>query len=218
MVSNGPSEIGYTFPLYLYPSPDEFKENAKRRPNLKSSIVNEIAAKTGLVFTEEKDDTENSFAPIDLLDYIYAVLHSPAYRQKYREFLKIDFPRIPYPQDVKSFFALAAIGEKLRKTHLMENINIKKNKANFPKQGDNKINKLSYGNTKVFINETQYFDSVLRDEWEFFIGGYQPAQKWLKDRKGRKLSFDDIEHYQKIISAIRDTIDLQTQIDKIFTA
>lgn len=202
-VSNKTSEIGYSFPLYLYP--DNLYADEKRKPNLKKVIVDEIAERLELRFSEEKEDDSESFAPIDILDYIYAVLHSPLYREKYKEFLKIDFPRVPYPENTAQFWTLAAFGEKLRKLHLMENIAPVQNLANFPKAGSNTIEKPIYKNDKVWINGAQYFDNILQSVWEFYIGGYQPAQKWLKDRKNRTLTYEEIEHYQKIVFVLNET-------------
>jgi hypothetical protein len=128
---------------------------------------------------------EGNFFAIDLLDYIYAVLHSPAYREKYKEFLKIDFLRIPYPKNAEQFLRLAKLGGKLRKLHLLEGVEPEKGLADYLVAG------------KVYINDTQYFSNVPLEAWNFYIGGYQPAQKWLKDRKGRVLSYDDKLHYQR---------------------
>jgi predicted helicase len=150
-----------------------------------------------------------------MLDYIYAVLHSPSYRERYKEFLKIDFPRIPYPQDAAQFWALSALGAKLRRLHLMENVEPLSGMAIYPKDGDNRIEKLSCENDKVWINDAQYFDNVPPEAWNFYIGGYQPAQKWLKDRKGRALNYDDIRHYQRIIRILKETGDIQKMIDEI---
>jgi predicted helicase len=217
-VSNKTSEIGYSFPLYLYPETDKLFAAEKRRPNLKKEVVDEIAQQTGLQFTEEKEDIENTFAPIDILDYVYAVLHSPSYRERYREFLKIDFPRVPYPENAEQFWALAVLGAKLRRLHLMENVEPSANMATYPKEGNNKIEKLSYENNKVRINDTQYFDNVPPEAWNFYIGGYQPAQKWLKDRKGRVLGYEDIVHYQRIIVVLVETGEVQKEIDKILNS
>jgi predicted helicase len=211
----------YVFPLYLYPEIEDLDKTEKRQPNLKNEIVEVIAQKIGLQFANEKwsdlqsgADDDKSFAPINILDYIYAVLHSPAYRTKYKELLKIDFPRIPYPESAEQFCRLAAIGSLLRKLHLMEDVSPSNDKATFPVAGSNEIAAQKYEKGKVFINKTQYFDNVPLESWEFYIGGYQPAQKWLKDRKGRTLIFDEIEHYRKIITALSLTVDLQKQIDE----
>ena len=158
----------------------------------------------------------NSFAPIDLLDYIYAVLHSPTYRQKYKEFLKIDFPRIPYPKDVKRFRQLVKLGGELREIHLLESPKVEQGITSYPEDGDNiittKIGKKDWQIVdeerqlgRIWINEQQYFDKIPLTAWEFYIGGYQPAQKWLKDRRNRKLSFEEIIHYRKIIAALIET-------------
>ncbi|MDR2193108.1 MAG: DNA methyltransferase, partial [Treponema sp.] len=176
-------------------------------------IVETIAARTGLRFTGEKEDADDTFAPIDILDYVYAALHSPRYRKTYREFLKIDFPRVPYPASAAQFRALADLGATLRSLHLLEAAPSRGAAGEYPVSGSNTIAKPEYRDGKVWINATQYFADVPRDVWEFYIGGYQPAQKWLKDRKDRTLDYDAIEHYQKIIAALTTTIAVQRLID-----
>jgi predicted helicase len=193
-----------------------------RKPNLKKEIVAQIAQKLGLEFTDEKTEKKGTFAPIDILDYIYAVLHSPNYREKYKEFLKIDFPRVPYPSDSTTFWRLVDLGSQIRQIHLLESDVVEKFITSYPVEGKNEVEqrpnfaldkKTQLG--KVYINETQYFDAVPATAWEFYIGGYQPAQKWLKDRRGRQLTFEEINHYQKIIVALSETDKLMRKIDKI---
>ena len=227
----------YLFPLYLYPektTQQSIETTSERTPNLNTEIVNQIATKLGLSFTNEKETTTGTFAPIDLLDYIYAVLHSPAYREKYKEFLKIDFPRVPYPKDVTSFWQLVKLGGQIRQIHLLESPVVENYITQYPKDGDNAVTKIKFEENyeivdgacitmidpvykmgRVYINDTQFFQMVPLNAWEFYIGGYQPAQKWLKDRKGRTLEFDDILHYQKIIVALTETDRLIKEIDKI---
>ncbi len=209
---------GCLFPLYLYPESNgqqTIEQTEERTPNLKAEIVNQIANKLGLTFTNEKETTENTFAPIDILDYIYAVLHSPTYREKYKEFLKIDFPRVPYPKDQDTFWQLVKLGGEIRQIHLLKSPTVEQYITQYPIDGDNVVGKTKYKDGKVYINDTQYFDNVPQVAWEFYIGGYQPAQKWLKDRKDRKLEFDDILHYQKIIVALSETDKLMKEIDKL---
>ena len=206
------------FPLYLY-SKDIGQQiigdiNA-RKPNLNIEIVNQIAEQLKLSFTNEKETTKNTFAPIDILDYIYAVLHSPSYREKYKEFLKIDFPRVPYPRDQNTFWKLVKLGGELRQIHLLESPVVEKYISSYPIDGNNQVDKVKHQDNKVWINETQYFDKVPQVAWEFYIGGYQPAQKWLKDRKGRTLTYEDILHYQKIIVALSETDRIMKEIDLI---
>ena len=190
-------------------------------PNLDKNIVQTIAAGLGLRFTHEVEADPNAFAPIDLLDYIYAVLHAPAYRARYKEFLKIDFPRVPYPTDKKQFRKLAALGAELRGLHLLESPTLNTLITGYPETGDNTVAKPIFEITdpqnrlgKVRINQTQYFSDVPETAWTFHIGGYQPAQKWLKDRKGRTLNHEDIIHYQKIIIALLETERLMGEIEK----
>jgi predicted helicase len=217
-VSNRTSEITSILPLYLYPETNgqqTIEQTAKRKPNLKQEIVNQIAKKLSLAFTNEKETTVGTFAPIDILDYIYAVLHSPTYREKYKEFLKIDFPRVPYPKYKAIFWQLAKLGGEIRQIHLLESPVVENFITQYSIDGDNVVGKIKYQDGKVYINESQYFANVPEVSWNFYIGGYQPAQKWLKDRKERKLEFDDILHYQKIIVALSETDRLMKEIDKI---
>ncbi|MDX8390672.1 MAG: type ISP restriction/modification enzyme, partial [Mariprofundaceae bacterium] len=231
-------------PLYLYPEAEKQQslgESNERKPNLDAEIVKTIAQGLGLVFVPEKDmdsrlhgndGTEDTFAPIDLLDYIYAVLHSPSYRETYKEFLKIDFPRIPYPKDATKFWALVKLGGELRGMHLLESPSVEHYITSYPHDGDNVITrKISKKDAETYlddnkegskglkirvsINDEQCFEDIPLLAWEFYIGGYQPAQKWLKDRRGRKLSFDDIMHYQKIIVALTETHRIMQGIDEV---
>ena len=232
-ISNKTKEGCQVFPLYLYletNTQQNLLETSERTPNLNAEIIKEIEKSLGLTFVPEKETEGNvcfansaevrpefrlTFVPIDLLDYIYAVLHSPSYREKYKEFLKIDFPRVPYPKDMKTFWQLVELGGELREIHLLESAVVEKYITQYPEDGDNIVIKPVYKDGKVYINDTQYFDHVPEVAWNFYIGGYQPAQKWLKDRKGRELSYEDILHYQKIIVAMSETDRIMKEIDKI---
>src|SRR3989344_6947183 len=195
LVSNKTSEIGYVLPLYNY-------DHSDKLPNLDKKIIADFEIIVGKVLSE------------DIFDYIYAVLHSPSYREKYKEFLKIDFPRIPYPKDKETFKKLVAFGTELRLLHLLESPKINQSVISYPEDGSNIVDKISYTDSRVFINATQYFGNVPEIAWQFWIGGYQPAQKWLKDRKGRALTNEDIEHYQKIVVALVETDLVMKEIDK----
>lgn len=175
------------FPLWVY------DEQGNKTSNLNAEMVEAIKLKA-------PDCDEQG-----IFDYIYGILHWPAYRTKYKEFLKIDFPRVPYPAKQAEFNKFRAVGEKLRGLHLMTDPSVSDFITTFPVAGTNEVTKLKYEGGKVYINETQYFGNVPELAWEFYIGGYQPAQKWLKDRKNRTLSFEDIEHYQKIIKVLSET-------------
>ncbi len=185
-------------PLYLHAG------DGTRVPNLNRDIVKQIASLVG------KEPT-----PEDIFDYVYAVLHSPNYREKYKEFLRIDFPRVPYPKDKAQFAALAALGKQLRELHLLESAAVRTPITTYPEVGTNKVEKITRKGDSVYINATQYFGNVPEIAWSFYIGGYQPAQKWLKDRKGRMLSNGDIEHYQKIIVALVETDKIMREIDEV---
>lgn len=190
-VSNKTSEITSQFPLF-------------RKNGSTLYVANFDEAKLKELFSDVEEPTnEIKVYPEDIFDYIYGSLHSPSYREKYKEFLKTDFPRVPRPKSWKEFWRVAKLGGSLRELHLMHG-NIKPS-ATFPESGDNIITKLAYNDEKVWINSTQYFDNVSELAWNFYIGGYQPAQKWLKDRKGQALMFDDINHYSKIITILNKT-------------
>lgn len=165
---------------------------------------------------------------MDVLDYIYAILHSPTYRETYKEFLKIDFPRVPYPKP-ETFWQLVQLGSEIRQLHLLEGISNKDLTTRFSGKGENVVEKPVFVRDaeltttdgvaalamtgKVYINATQYFENIPEIAWNFYIGGYQPAQKWLKDRKGRTLDFQDVLHYQKMIYAMTNTERLMGEID-----
>ncbi|MBF0336768.1 MAG: N-6 DNA methylase [Nitrospirae bacterium] len=200
--------INYIFPLYLYNDMQGGIDS--RLPNL--------APKTYNAIQKIVPDVQ----PQSLFDYIYAVLHSRAYRRRYAEFLKYDFPRIPYPKDKKAFHALAAKGTELRQLHLMESPALDTLITTYPISGNHEVvamrleeAKDKSGLGRVWINPAQYFDNVPLTAWNFYIGGYQPAQKWLKDRKTRKLTSDDILHYQRIIVALTETDKVMNEIDRI---
>ncbi len=202
------------FPLYLYPDPNKpvYTESGhldeSRRVNFDPKIYAEIRAKAGL---SGADDDE-----LKVFDYIYGVLHSPDYRRTYAQFLKIDFPRIPYPTSPEMFAHLADKGGQLRRLHLMEDTAVGATPYPFKGEGAGEVMKPEYTDeSKVFINPHQWFEGVPRTAWEFHIGGYQPAQKWLKDRKGRTLSFDDVRHYQKIIKILCETSRIMGEIELV---
>lgn len=193
---------GCVFPLYYYGTDSLDEESIVL--NLKQEIVNRVSEIVG-----------SSINHYDFLDYIYSVLYSNKYRNVFSEFLKTDFPRIPYPKDAEQFHRLAEKGAELRKLHLMENAETWKTGVTFPVPGSNVVDSISFTEGKVFINKEQYFGNVSELAWNFYIGGYQPAQKWLKDRKGRTLDFQDILHYGRIIYALQETDRIMKEIDEI---
>ena len=209
--------ISYAGPLYLYPAEGEMNfDGNKRRPNLNPEFINDVSGKLGLTFIEDgKGDLGQTFGPEDIFHYAYAIFHSPTYRSRYAEFLKIDFPRLPLTSDKKLFKALAAKGAALVSLHLMESPALNSFITRYPADGSNEVEKISYNeNTqRIYINKTQYFERVPPDVWNFHVGGYHVCQKWLKDRKSRILSYDELNHYQKVIVAMKETIRLMNEID-----
>ena len=220
-VSNKTKERGYTCPLYTYPQKQAPALSTGRRPNLSPEFVTIIASAIGLDFVPEgAGDLESTFGPEDVLHYIYAVLHSPEYRRRYADFLKSDFPRIPRPAHSALFSALILPGARLVSLHLMETADRRTGVA-FPSKGSNQVDQVRYAPPsggvpgRVWINREQYFGNVEPDVWTSTIGGYRPAEKWLKDRKGCTLSEDDIDHYRKIVAALAETRRLMAEIDEV---
>ncbi len=209
---------GNVFPLYLY---NENMGQEERVVNFNKDLYNKIADNLDYqpcyddnVLIGSTNDCKSVLYPQALFDYIYAVLYSPNYRERYKEFLKIDFPRIPYPKNGKVFCELAQKGKELRLLHLMDVISSETG-VTFPVAGSLQVNFYRWQDERVYINEEQYFEGIPESVWNFFIGGYQPAQKWLKDRKGRTLEYEDILHYGRIIYALQETDRIMKDIDKI---
>jgi predicted helicase len=222
-------ERSYLFPLYLYP--DAPKDGlwgegqmssapGGRRANLSPAFIEDAKTRLGMAWVEDgKGDRQQTFGPEDVFSYLYAVFHSPTYRERYGEFLKIDFPRLPLTSNADLFRALCALGDELVRLHLLEGqIPLT---TNYPVKGDDLVDTVQYTPPvpdkepgRVWINKTQYFAGVPPEVWEFHVGGYQVCQKWLKDRKGRTLTHAEKEHYQKIITALAETIRLMAAVDE----
>lgn len=211
------------FPLYLYSSAktDLFDDSAAggRRANLAPEFIADFSARLRLYFVQDGcGDLKKAFGPEDVFRYAYAMFHSPTYRRRYAEFLKGDFPRLPLTRDVALFRSLCELGKELVALHLMEQL--PKLETRYPVAGDNTVDKVRYSEPasgvpgRVWINPAQYFENVLPEVWGYHIGGYQVCQKWLKDRKGRQLSYDDLTNYRGIVAALVRTIELQAAIDE----
>jgi predicted helicase len=216
------------FPLYLYPDPHKkgpfvshVSSNApgSRHPNLASAFITDISNKLDMQFISDgKGDLQLTLGPEGIFNYMYAVFHSPTYRTRYAEFLKIDFPRLPLTSNAGLFRELCKLGERLVGLHLMEKIG--KVMPKYAAKGNNMVEKVEYlelhgqqEQGRVYINKVQYFEGMPPEVWNFHVGGYQVCQKWLKDRKGRTLSFEDIQHYQRVVAALAETIELMERID-----
>jgi hypothetical protein len=231
VMSNRTSEIGYISPLYLYPEPKPpegrkkgggryvamalFETRAlygERKPNLNPSLMDALAAAYG-----------EALAPEDIFHYVYAVLYAPAYRAKYAQLLRMDFPRIPFAAEPPVFARMAALGERLAGLHLPRSPDLDPPACRFEGQGDDRIGKdrksgLRYdpGAQRVYINAAQHFAPVPEAVWAYQVGGYQVCEKWLRDRKGRRLDLEDIRAYCRIVTALGRTIDLQREIDALY--
>ncbi len=211
--------IDYHFPLYLYPDSEEqgcgarqqemFVEDKAqgRRPNLKAGVLESLAQACGQPVTPEQ-----------VFHYIYAVLYAPTYREKYADFLRLDFPRIPFTADFARFTELAALGERLVDLHLLRSVELDPPLAKFEGQGENKVVKVRYdaATERVYINPDQYFAPVPQEVWKYPIGGYQVCEKWLKDRQDRTFGLDEIRTYCRIVTALARTIEIQEEIDGLY--
>ncbi len=213
-------ETGYVFPLYVYQQKDKPKKKSLssmmmlfepeadygvKKPNLSPELVEKLTK------TYKKAPS-----PEEIFYYIYAVLYSNTYRTKYAEFLKIDFPRVPFAKDYKLFKKIAEYGEKLVEHHLIKSAELDKPIAKFQGQGNDKVEKLKYEKGNLYVNDAQYFEGIPQEVWEYKIGGYQVCDKWLKDRKGRKLSVEETQHYCRVVTSIKKTIEIQAKIDGIY--
>lgn len=227
-------------PLYVY-SDENFKQAAllgdkeKRKSNLSPEIVNDFSEKLGLKFISSgRGDLEKTFGPEDVFYYAYAIFHSPTYRTRYTEQLKIDFPRLPLTSNKELFKKLIAKGNELVSLHLLGENPLDKSKTIFDDSDkwqvslggektesleDWKVTEVKYSakDRRVYVNPGQYFEGVEKEIWEFMVGGYQVCEKWLKDRKKaeRCLSLDDLKHYMKIIVSLRETIRIMKEIDQL---
>jgi hypothetical protein len=205
-----------TFPLWLLPD----AATPVRHPNIDPRFLKALADALG-VEVSDPFGLPDGVSAEDVFHYVYAVLHAPTYRSRYTQYLRSDFPRIPLPIDAKLFRALAVLGAQLVDLHLLRDPALAQGGPAYPVGGDNKVEKVLYTPPKdasfgrVWINPRQYFDGISPDEWAFQIGGYQILEKWLKDRKGRTLDSDDVDHYRKIVLALAGTARLMAQIDEV---
>jgi len=203
-------EVGYVFPLFIYSGNNEnnlFGKSSVKQSNFNPKFWQKITPS----FVE-------TISPWSIFYYIYAILYSNTYRGKYNEFLKVDFPRIPFTKDTELFFNLVDIGEELVKLHLLKSEKLEKIGVTFPVVGDNRIRRREYKEKegRLYINEKQYFGTITKEVWNYYIGGYQVLDKWLKDRVDKVLSNEDVNHFLKVITALNWTIYFQKEIDKIY--
>ena len=194
------------FPLY-YMQDGDFERTA----NFRMDAIKSFESRVGIRFVSNKTALQDEFEAFDLFCYIYAVLYAPRYREKYKDFLNRDFPIVPYPSK-KEFWVLSALGKELVDAHLLRKPYECENVAFV---GSNRtIEKVSFEDGKVFINKNSGFEKIPDAVWEFIVGGYQPCHRWLRERKGRRLSEDDISHYKSIIGAIQITLKIMDEIDR----
>ncbi len=236
--------IGFLFPLYLFPCKNANNKNQNsflslcepetpygRKVNIAPEFLIALEEHLKLKFTPEgRGDLDSTFSSEDVFSYAYALFHSPTYRRRYAEFLKMDFPRLPLTGNKALFAALVNKGAELASLHLMESPRLETFLTRFPVSGSLVVEGVRYvippgpplekggGNGRVYINSEQYFEGVPPKVWAFQVGGYQVCHKWLKDRKGRTLSSDDLHHYQKIVVALAETIRLMAEIDAAIDA
>jgi predicted helicase len=207
------------FPLFLYPSGGEGQNSfgGGRHPNLSPAFRKALSEKLHLPQVGP-DGMPQGITPEDIFHYAYAVFHSPTYGERYAEFLKRDFPRLPLTSDLALFRDLAEFGRQLVALHLLDSQVagvLNKPISPFAVAGSNVVEQVRYAEKqrRVYVNREQYFDNVPKEAWGFYVGGYQVCEKWLKDRKGRKLTVDDIQHYQRIVIALLETARIMQAID-----
>jgi predicted helicase len=205
-------DINYFFPLYTYPQTtrhDLFSQNKSgdRVPNIAPKLVEALKS----TFKKEP-------SPEQILHYIYAILYSNAYRKKYAEFLKTDFPRVPFTKDYKLFNKLAEKGQELVELHLLRSKKLANPIVKCEGLGDLRVIKVMYDQQKerVHINPEKWFTGISSEAWEYHIGGYQVLEKWLKDRKRKELSSEEVAHYARVVTAIAETISIQRSLDDLF--
>ena len=196
VVSSKTKEGNYHFPLYLY------YKNGRKKSNIEEKVTKKLSKEYKTMPTSE-----------EVFYYVYAILYSNKYREKYAEFLKFDFPRIPFTEDYNKFKQLSEIGKELVDLHLMKTK--LKISTKFDVQGSNVVKSVKYKENKVYINKDQFFDGISEDVWNFYIGGYQVLNKWLKSRKNRELSSNEIEHFLQVVEIIKKTIEYMKKIDEI---
>ncbi|MDO9028093.1 MAG: type ISP restriction/modification enzyme, partial [Candidatus Roizmanbacteria bacterium] len=268
VVSNKTTEINYLFPLYLYQTKDKPKKRSLssvmllfepqaeyviKKPNISPAFIEQLTKsfkKLDSSFLRKQESREKELdsrfhgndsqyiTPEEIFYYIYAILYSNIYRTKYAEFLKIDFPRIPFTKDYTLFKKMSDYGERLVELHLLKpaldsdrgSSELDVPIAKFQGKGNDKVEKLRYDNPpipplakggeggfgRLYINQTQYFEGISTKVWEYQIGGYNICDKWLKDRKGKRLSLENIKHYCRVVTALQKTIDVQKDIDAIY--
>jgi hypothetical protein len=212
-ISSKTSTNAYVFPLFFH---DHSIFGQERRPNFSRNFLKSLGDALGLR-SGDKDSLPIGLTPYDIFHYLYAVLHSPAYRSRYSELLKIDFPHAPVCGDMALFRALSRLGGDLVDLHLLKASTLGERTSQFIGSMKPMVEKVSWSGDTVWLDKTQSagFRGVRKVVWDFRIGGYQVCEKWLKDRKGRSLSKDDIAHYQKIVAALAETIRLMKEVDNI---
>ena len=216
LLSSKTSNNAFAFPLHLRSGASgfQFGERANLAPQFLATLANRLGLKRN-----ETTGFPVSLTPEDIFHYAYAVFHSPGYRSRYAEFLKIDFPRLPLTGNLEMFRALARLGSELVAMHLLESPKVNAFITRFKGEGDNSVPKKPvYKDGAVWINASQRFEGVPEAVWNFHVGGYQVCEKWLKDRKGRTLTADDIAHYQRVVVALNETIRLMDEIDRVIEA
>ena len=212
-ISNRGSESTYVFPLHLYPDPQELGITTERSLNFKPAFLTAFSEALRLPQVDPFNLPEG-VAPEELLAYIYAILYSPTYRERYYDFLKYDFPRIPLPQDIDQFRTLAALGQHLIDWHLLKDVQIPP-RHRFEGEGDSIVARVRYSDGRVWINPSQFFTDVPVAVWEYEVGAYQVCAKWLKDRRGEVLRREDLQRYRAILVAVAETLRVMAEVDGV---
>jgi len=217
-------EVTYVFPVYLYGDKADGtlfeNELIQKRPNLKMELIALLnqTYNPQPITTPLNQQKTFEISPEQIFYYIYAILYSNIYRQKYQEFLKIDFPRIPFTKGYNLFKQFAELGEQLVNLHLLKSPQLDNPISKFHGENDNYVEKREYNHKekRTYINNKQYFDNIEPEVWNYYIGGYQVLDKWLKNRRDRNLSSEDVKHYCKVITVLSKTIEIQKSINELY--
>lgn len=209
-------EVNYVFPLNVTAEAGSLGIGSGVSPNYGRDFLKAFASRLRIAI-DQASRLPQGVTPEDIFHYTYAVFHSPGYRSRYAEFLKMDFPRLPLTSSLDLFRALTNLGGELVTLHLMESPKLDKHVTKFVGERRSEVEKISWSRGAVWLDKAQTagFAGVPEEVWNFHIGGYQVCEKWLKDRRGRTLSDEDINHYQRIIVALNETIRLMAEIDRV---
>ena len=221
VISTKTKEQNYVFPLYIY------SKKGDRLPNLKTEYMDMFARLLNLkLLTGDRGDLEKTIGSYDIFAYIYGILHCTTYRKLNYDSLKYDFARIPPPPNLEFFKKIRDLGDKLIHNHLEWERSEPSETVKFPNAGSNKVEVVEVlpsqrkNSLDIVINRTQepiqLFTGVQSEVWNYRIGSFRVLERWLKERKNRILSFDELTLFLKIVASIERSIEIMDELDNVF--